>query len=260
MDQPVLLSNKVDTSRIVFSEAKATKSGGNIKTARINYRYGDGEDSQKMIIQTAKMRVPFGISNDEKFGSGTKWDIRLSFQGEERTKSIQRFRTCMENIDKAVINKCLENCGNWLEDDEYDEKLLTKCFKSSIKKSKKENYADMFKISIPFNQENTAPRSNIEFYDSSTNPTPIDYSDVKPGSEVVCLIEVAGIWMSPGTNQFGLSVRLVQMQVFQTKQLKGFQIQTETDDYDELEDDKEDTESVGNSADDEVVSVISDED
>ena len=259
MDQQTLLSSKVDTNRIVFSDAKSQKDGGNIKSARITYRYGDNEDSSKMVIQTAKMRVPFGISNDEKFGNGNKWDIRLSFQGEERTKSIQRFRECIERINTSVINKCLENCSTWLEDEELgDERLLRKCFKSSIKKSKKENYSDMFRISIPFNKENTAPRSNIEFYNS--NAQQIDWTEVKPGSEVVCLIEINGIWISPGTNQFGLSVRLVQMQVFQTKQLKGFHIQTEIDDLedndDELEDNDEDSVEADN--DEEIVEVESD--
>ena len=50
--------------------------------------------------------------------------------------------------------------------------------------------------------------------------------------------------MSSGTKQFGISWRLLQMQVFKSEQIKGFQIRKETQDIDgdESDDDDDDDE------------------
>lgn len=256
MEQQTLLSNNVDTSKIVFGDVKSQKSGGSIKSVRLSYKYNDKEEPFRMVVQTAKMKSPFGICNDEKYGNGDKYDIRLSFQGEEKSKSIKRFRECIEKIDNTVIQKGLENCNEWFGKKELaNEQLLRMCYKSSIKKNKNEKFADMFRISIPF-QENK-PRNYIEFLDH--NGEQIEWEDVKPHSEVICLIELNAVWLSPGTNQFGISVKLVKMQVFKSKQISGFQIRDEVESDDE-QDDLEDNDeySVDNDADEEVVEVSSD--
>ena len=71
------------------------------------------------------------------------------------------------------------------------------------------------------------------------------WTDITPGCEVVALFEINGIWLSPGIKQFGPSVKLVQLQVFKPKRLKGFQIKYEPED--DSEDDEE--ASIANEAD-----------
>jgi|694.fasta_scaffold00964_25 hypothetical protein len=227
MDNQTLLSSELDPNKICFSEAKSQKIGGNIKSSRVSYFYGNNTDeSNRLIIQTARMKIPFGINNDEKFGDGSKWDVRLSFQGEERSKKIMRFRECIEKINEAVKTKCAENSKDWFGK-EYKRDILEEFFKSTIKTSKKEGYSDMFRVSIPFNKENTAPNGNIEFFNDKEEP--ISWHDVTPGSEVICLIEINSVWIAPGTKQFGIIVKLLQMQVFPSKQLRGYQMRSDTD-------------------------------
>lgn len=257
----VLFSSEFDPSKLVFEAAKSQKEGGSIKSSRINYLYNEDGESEPLLIQTAQMKVPFGIGNDEKFGDGKKWDVRLSFQGQERNKKIQRFREAMDKLNEAVIQKALDNCGDWLNDDDHDLKTIKKSFKSSIKKSKKEEYADMFKVSVPFKKDNTGPYPHIKFYNE--NQEEIEWTDVKPGCSVVCILNIAGVWMAPGTGQFGVSVRLSQMQVYPPKRISGYQIRKEAD-YDEgAEDNSDDEDNDSIDADveeEEVVEVESDDD
>lgn len=242
MEQQTLLSSELDVDKIHFGEAKSQKVGGNIKSSRISYFYGKNtEESNRLVIQTARMKIPFGINNDEKFGDGSKWDVRLSFQGEERSKKIARFRECIENINETVKNKCAENSKDWLGK-EYKKEILEEFFKSTIKTSKKEGYSDMIRISIPFNKENTSPISNIEFFNDKEEQ--ISWQDVTPGSDVTCLIEINSVWIAPGTKQFGVIIKLLQMQVFPSKQLRGYQMRSEVDANGEEEESVEEEEIV----------------
>ncbi len=257
----ILLSSEVKPECMQFEKTKPIKEGSVIKSARIGYCHdGNMDEAGGMIIQTARMKTPFGIGNDAKFGNGDKWDIRLSFQGEERSKRIQRFRSCIEGINTKVVSEAGKHSKEWLGE-EYTPDFLKVMFKSSIKKSKKENYSDMFRISIPFNKENTDPRSDVEFYDD--NHQKIEWTEVTPGSEVVCLFVINGAWSASGTNQFGISVKLVQLQLFKPKQLRGYQIKAEPE-YEDMSDeddvDEDGVESIDNDADEEVIEVDSDED
>jgi hypothetical protein len=254
----ILLSSEVKPECMQFEKSKPIKEGSVIKSARIGYRHNGSEDAGSMIIQTARMKTPFGIGNDAKFANGDKWDIRLSFQGEERSKKIQRFRHCMEDVNKKVVEAAGTHSTEWLGE-QYDPGFLKVMFKSSIKKSKKENYADMFRISIPFNKDNTGPRSNVEFYDEEHNK--IEWTEVTPGSEVVCLFVINGAWSASGTNQFGISVKLVQLQLFKAKQLRGYQIKAEPD-YDDVSDEEaeaDDKDSIEADDDEEVGEVDSED-
>lgn len=221
----VTLSKEFIPKNLIVGKA-SSKNGGAVKSARVSYVLPDGS-TDKLILQTARMKVPFGLSNDEKFGNGTKWDIRLSFQGEDNDSKIKRFRECAEALDTRIVETALENCKDWLDDDDHDMKTLRKAYKNPIKKSKKAEYSDMYRISVPFNRENTAPQSSVEFFDDKGEP--VSWKEIKPGCSMICLFEVNGVWISKGMNQFGLSVRLLQAQIFQTKKLSGFQIRNDSD-------------------------------
>jgi hypothetical protein len=265
MAQNILFSSEFDATRVNFEKAKSQKEGGSIKSSRISYNYDDSGESEPLLIQTAPMKVPFGIGNDEKYGEGKKWDTRLSFQGEERNKKIQRFRQAIEKLNDTVIQKCLDNCSEWLDDDDHDMKTIKKCFTSSIKKQsakskaeKNVEYPDMFKISIPFNKENTGPNGYIKFYDDNQQET--TWESVVPGCTVVCLVNISGIWLSPGVGKFGTSIKLTQMQIFPAKRVCGYQIRKEVE-YEENEEEEDDNDSVEADVEDEeeIVEVESDE-
>ena len=70
----------------------------------------------------------------------------------------------------------------------------------------------------------------------------IEWSQVEKGSNCTAVVEAAQLWMSSGTKQFGITWRLLQMQVFKSEQIKGFQIRRETQDEESDDEDDEDDE------------------
>lgn len=230
-----LLSKEIDTEKIVFIDVPS-KEGSAMKNVRIKYMHDEESEPDRFIVQTAKMKAPFGITNNQKFIKGDdrlKWDLQLSFQGEDRNKKIQRFKEAIEMIDNRIIEEGTKNSEEWIGDDEPDEKSMKKAYKSSLKRFKPkkdrpdDKYSDTFKISISWDYEKDRPRSNIEFYDENGNE--LDWEQVTPGCDVVALFEINGVWCSTGLGTFGPSVKLVQLQVFKPKRVKGFQIKYEAE-------------------------------
>ena len=62
------------------------------------------------------MRIPFGISNNEKFGDGTRWEVQFSFQDEERSPSVQNFHQALDKVNNKVLPKYLNNNINKYKD------------------------------------------------------------------------------------------------------------------------------------------------
>ena len=284
---PVLLTKEINAENMVFIDVPPKDGANPSRSVRIKYQHSSEGEPERMLIQSAKMKLPFGISNNKKFCTGkdgvvdwskVKWDLQLSFQGEERSKRIQRFRAAMEEIDKKIKDVVLPNADEWIplpdeEDDDgnfksvsHDAKTVRRSYKSALKRFKpKKNkpddiFPDTFKISIswdmkPVSEEDKHnpefsgnPKKGIEFYDEQG--TEMHWSQIPSGCEVVALYEINGMWCSTSFGSVSPSVKLVQLQVFKPKRLKGFQIKYEAeedeDDQDEDEDsiDEEDEEEV----------------
>lgn len=237
----VLLAKEVKAENIVFID-QAQKSDSAMKTIKMKYIHKLDEDPDRFIIQSAKMKIPFGIGNNEKFlkdGDKPKWDISLSFQGEERNKSIQKFREAIESIDKRIIQEGRNNAANWINDDEPDDKSMKKAYKSALKKFKpktksSDTFPDNFRINVAWDDEKNQPRSGIEFFDE--NGAELSWEAIVPGCEAIALFEFNGLWCSTGLGTFGPSVKLIQLQIFRPKKVKGFQIKPDSANCDSEED------------------------
>ena len=235
----VLLSSEVSSDQIVFESPRSSKVGSGVKSINVGYIHtqnGENSDSQpgQLIIQTAKMRIPFGISNNEKFGDGKKWDMQVSFGGEREKKKIQLFRNAIQDIDDKVINHVSENSEE-IFGKKMKKELLQESYKSGIKESKNPTrYADNFRIQIGMKKDDTP---YAEFYDKSRNL--IDWKEVQAGSEVIGLIQLTRIWSSTGTKQFGPTWKLIQLQVFRKQSISGYQIKEDTVESSESEDDED---------------------
>lgn len=245
MSANILFPRDFNSDNVVFSKMIKQKDSA---SGNVRMRYNYGTEPERLVIQTARMRVPFGITNNEKYNDKNaplKWDVRISFDGEDKNKKIQRFRECLDSLDKEIQKEALKNAKEWLNDDDPDEKSIRKSYKSCLKKFKPKAdkpdsvYADTFKINIPWDYELNKPASYVEFYDEDGKET--DYTSVTNGCEVVALFSINGVWCSPGINSFGTTAKLVQLQVFKPKKIKGFTIKY---DKDSDEEDEEETEEV----------------
>lgn len=254
----VLLAKEVNADNIVFID-QVQKSDSAMKTIKMKYNHNPNEDPDRFIIQSAKMKIPFGLGNNEKFlkeGDKPKWDISLSFQGEERNKSIQKFREAIENIDKRIITEGRNNAAEWINDDDPDDKSMKKAYKSALKKFKpkkdsksSDTFPDNFRINVSWDDEKNQPRSGIEFFDE--NGSELSWEAVVPGCEAIALFEFNGLWCSTGLGTFGPSVKLIQLQIFKPKKVKGFQIKPETANGDSEESESESEKEISEADNDE---------
>lgn len=243
MSGNTILASEFNVENVVLSKFQPNKDSGT-GTVRVGYRYNKDSEPDRLVVQSARMRAPFGLSSNEKFakeGDNLKWTLQMSFDGEEKNKKIQKFRKFVEDFDSHITSVGLEHAEEWINDDDPDEKTIKKAYKSALKKFKPKKgspdsiYSDTFKISIPWDNDKDEPRSNIEFFDEQGNTA--SWTDITPGCEVVALFAINGVWCSPGISSFGPSVKLVQLQVFKPKKIKGFNIkyEKESDDSDEDE-------------------------
>lgn len=245
MSANILFPREFSTENLSLSKINK-KPESAMGTIRVKYNYDESSEPEKLIIQTARVKVPFGITSNEKYAKeneALKWSIQLSFDNEDKNKKIARFKQCIQEFDDYIIQQGLENSEEWLNDDDPDIKSIKKAYKSGLKKfkPKKEKpdakFPDTFKISIPWDDEANAPRNNVEFYDESGNE--LEWTQVTPGCEVIALFGINGIWCFPGINSFGPSIKLIQLQVFKPKKIKGFNIKVEADSDDEESEDSE---------------------
>ena len=233
----VLLSTEVNADNVVINEPKSGKTSG-FKSAKIRYNL-EGKEGRFFLQTGKKMRIPFGISNNEKFGDGTRWEVQFSFQDEERSPSVQNFHQALDKVNNKVLQTVQENSQEFLGK-EYSLEMLMEFFKNSIKQAKDPKYAPTFRVQVPFKGD----KPLFTVYNEKEEE--IEWSQVEKGSNCTAVVEATQVWMSSGTKQFGITWRLLQMQVFKTEQIKGFQIRNETqniegDESDDDDDDDEDT-------------------
>ena len=275
MSSNVLLSKEIKSEKIVVVN---DPERDNTKGFPVQYIFdvkNDDEtvsqESSRFVIQTPRMKCPFGISNDamftkEKDGSidinKLKWNIQLSFAGEDKSTKIQAFRDAIINrVDAKFKEIILKNADKWipLEDDEeegpqfHTEKTVRKAYKSSLKKFKikkdKPNdiYPDNFKITIPWDTDKNSeedendlnfqgnPRKDVEFCDKNFNP--ISWKEVVKGSEVVAIFAINGLFCTPGLGMMGPSCKLLKLIVYPPKRVSGFQFRIDNDE--EVEEEEE---------------------
>jgi len=227
----VLLSTEVNAENVVINEAKTGKTSG-FKSAKIRYNL-EGKESRFLLQTGKKMRIPFGISNNEKFGDGTKWEVQFSFQDEERSSSVQNFHAALDRVNNKVLQTVQENSQEFLGK-EYSLEMLMEFFKNSIKQAKDPKYAPTFRVQVPFKGD----KPLFTVYNEKEEE--IDWNEVEKGSSCTAVVEAAQLWMSSGTKQFGVTWRLLQMQTFKSERITGFQIRKETQDLEGEESDDDD--------------------
>jgi hypothetical protein len=229
----VLLSTEVNAENVIINEPKTGRTSG-FKSAKIRYSL-EGKESRFFLQTGKKMRIPFGISNNEKFGDGTKWETQFSFQDEERSPSVQNFHEALDKVNTKVLQTVQENSQEYLGK-EYSLEMLMEFFKNSIKQAKDPKYAPTFRVQVPFKGD----KPLFTVYNEKEEE--MEWSQVEKGSNCTAVVEATQVWMSSGTKQFGITWRLLQMQVFKSEQIKGFQIRKETQDIEDESDDDDDEE------------------
>lgn len=198
----------------------------------------DYNGEKSIVIQTPKMKVPFGISEGME-NSGT-FHVELSFDGEsgdsKEAKRMRELRTCIEKLNTKLVETC-HGHPEWFkgkikkgkDQDYYEEELFANSIKSP-KEEYKDKYSDRFKIKIP--TKDGIVSDYVGFYTDKKKKLTWEEVSAMKGFSAMCLFKITGAWVSPSLKKFGYFIKLVQMQVFPGESIREFSIQKYDSDSD----------------------------
>jgi hypothetical protein len=226
----VLTADKFSVDSVTFGKHKPNTNGG------YNIEISVGESTNdETVIQTPKMRSPFGVSTDKT--NPFKKSLDLSFQGIETNKGIKAFRDLVEKVDSMTIDYALKNSKTFFGK-ELTREVIAAYYNSNIKLSKKEQYSDTFKFKLLFlkpNPEKNYPNGKYitTFWDTTGNQQNENYVD--KGDHISALIKPQMLWVA--NKGFGVTWVCTQLRVQKQQKISGYAFKkTEDDDAeDELE-------------------------
>ena len=213
MSFPILPKN-VDVSKLKYSEIRTLASGS--KSIYVNY------GAQKLRIQTPVMYMPYGIGEgyedkskpDLKKNTEKKYDLTISFKGNDENIKIQTFLDKMREIEAEIIDKAFENREAWFKDD-YDgnKAFVARLFSQMVKTDKDPKtgkvvgkYPPTMRVKIPYDNPND--KFNFDTFDMENNE--IDFHSIftkLKGGKTQLIIELTGIWLAGG--KYGCTWKVV---------------------------------------------------
>ena len=232
----VITSSNFQVESVTFGKHKPNTNGG------YNIEISVGDSTNETLLQTPKMRAPFGIATDKT--NPFKKSLDLSFQGIESSPSIKSFRDLIENIDTMVIDYAMKNCKTFFKK-ELSREIVSDYYYSGIKLSKKEQYSDTFKFKLLFlkpNPEKNLPNGKFltTFWDPKGGEQPETYID--KGDSVTALIKPQMLWVA--NRSFGVTWVCTQLRVHKQVKVSGYAFKKTDDDQEEIESgDEEELES-----------------
>ena len=111
----VLTATTFSADKITFGKHKPNPNGG------FNIELTIGNNTDETVLQTPKMRCPFGISTDKT--NPFKKSLDISFQGFETNDAIKAFRASVEAVDDLAIDYALKNSKAFFKQ-EYSREVI----------------------------------------------------------------------------------------------------------------------------------------
>jgi hypothetical protein len=212
----VILYKQFDTSALTCGELSKNKAGGN----QVQLLYNGNK--QRIILQTPKMSVPFGVSEyvPENNIGPIKYSLDASFKGIPDDKRLNAFYETVQRIDERMVALAVENSPLWFGK-QMSKEVVEELYRPLIKPSKQpDKYAPTMKFKIRALDTMEAFNANRESF---------DMSGFQPGSTVKCIVDFAPVWFV--NKQFGLTMSVLQMEVVSLPagKLQGFAFQHESD-------------------------------
>lgn len=218
----VLKPSKVDMNQILFREAKKVVDKDNKKIGlRIPIYYGTQQNMQKFLVQTPKMKVPFGLSSFE----GSNFMIGPQFTGFrenfENNKDAEQIFVFMEKLTSRIVKEIKKNIVDWFGKGYAkfdDEQIKTALMWPVLKFSEENKYDPTMKVKFPsfrdkssgnlifttkvFNKEREMVEINAEF-PAETIPK---FSDVK------LIMHFSDLFV--GSSKASLTIKAEQVMVY----------------------------------------------
>ena len=223
----VLTATSFSVDTVSFGKHKPNTNGG------YNIEISVGDTNNETLIQTPKMRAPFGISTDKT--NPFKKSLDVSFQGGDSNTGIKSFRQLVEKMDALTIDYAVSNSETFFKK-KLAREVIAEYYYSGIKLSKKEQYSDTFKFKLLFLKPN--PEKNLpngRYITSFWDPNGAEQSDtyLDKGDSVTALIKPQMLWVA--NRSFGITWVCTQVRIQKQQKISGYAFKKTDDDDDELE-------------------------
>jgi hypothetical protein len=223
----VLTASNFKIDIINFGKHKPNTNGG----YNIDLTLGNG--TEENLIQTPKMKTPFGISTDKT--NPFKKSLDLSFQGSDTNPAMQAFREMIEKVDALAIDYALKNSKTFFKKD-LSRDIISEYYNSGIKISSKEQYSDTFKMRLLFLKPNPDKGfPNGKYISTYWDPKGVEQNDsfLDKWDSVKCLIKPQMLWVA--NKGFGIQWVCTQVCVYKQQKVTGFSFKKTGDSDDEAE-------------------------
>jgi hypothetical protein len=242
----VLTATAFSADKITFGKHKPNPNGG------FNIELSIGNSADESVLQTPKMRCPFGISTDKT--NPFKKSIDISFQGSDTNESIKAFRKAVEAVDEFAIDYAIKNSKAFFKQ-EYSREVIKAYYNSNIKLSKKEQYADTFRAKLLYRKPDENKKTDGKYISTFWDPKGIEQNDtfLDKGDSVTLIIKPQMLWI--GNKSFGIQWVCTQVRVSKQQRSSGYAFKKTDESDDEADAELEAEETISESGSEEEVEV-----
>ena len=248
MSTPVILSSDFKSQNVTFKDPRKNAVGG--QSILLNYFNEMTGKNGPLIVQTPKLRMPFGFDCSESENGAKRYSVNASLATDESNNvHLKQFTEVVRELDNCTKNTAEQLSDVWFGKKQSAE-VISEFYKSAEKKSKNDKYASTLKLKLPTHHNTKLPQ--FEIYNEVKERVnivvdgDIDLSCLEKGGEFVAIIQCTGIWFV-GKTQFGLGWKVVQLKTFRNQKLVGYSIidddpeeeGEEVEEVEEVEDGKE---------------------
>lgn len=247
-----ILPKNIDISKLKYSEVKTLQSGA--KSVYINYGTG------KLRLQTPVMSMPYGLGEgyeDKQLAkAGTvvnkpanekKYDLTLSFKGQDENPKIQLFHDKLKEIEQKIIDDAFNNRLEWFKDDfDGNKSFVAKLFNNMVKIDKDPKtgkpigkYPPTFKVKIPFDNKN----DKFTFDSYTMENDEVDFEQIMKklkSGKCQLIIELSGIWFAGG--KYGCTWKMISGKFQISQNMKATFIEDSDTEKAVIEDDDDEEE------------------
>lgn len=215
---------------------RQNKLGG--QSVLLNYK--DGDKISPFILQTCRVRLPFGVDQNKMDSGGLKYNVSFSLANEATdNEQLKLFTQNIREIDD-LAKKFPQDNDSWFNK-KLKPDIVEEFYKSAEKFPKDPKWASTLKVKLPFDRKGVP---QFVLYDQDKKPIEIvdengelNLDCIPKGSEAVFLIQPTGVWFM-GKTQYGVSYKVVQGKIFKSNKLSGYSI-VDPEEVEEEEDDIE---------------------
>jgi len=212
-----------DPSRVQYSEPKRMDYGGYV--VYCTYHLVDEEKNIDAVIpivlQTPRMRTPWGVSVNTKEDQRKQITVDLSFFGMEKDADVSALYMVLKLWDSLNVAKAKENKTTWFANaDDIHPDVLQHFYKPITRLRKRRRDGKAFSPSMTTKVYKRYGVYECEVYDNSSNPKQMTVESIDAGTNLTALVTHTGIWF--GHNSFSSAFKLTQACVERTDAVRGF--------------------------------------